>query len=137
MNVNTPTLHIPNTLYLSIVKISSLRTEIKKFLLFHSINHRCIDMNSEHPDFVIMTIIQEELDAVKEVFREKEKREFEEKTDPDHPVTSVFWEMEIDGQKIFLVKPVDKGNNPASTLTTKILDYWDPSTSFLLELVEQ
>ena len=83
-------------------------------------------MKGERPDFVVLTVIDEELEAVKKVFEERSGKEFKKSTDSNHPVSAAFWELEIGGQKVFLVKPADKGNETAASLTRGILDYWNP-----------
>ena len=89
-------------------------------------------MVKEHPDFVVLTIIKDEHKTVKEVFEKETGEKFEQRIDPNHPVSRAFLELKISGQTLFLIRPTDKGNDAATSLTRAIIDYWNPKYLLLV-----
>ena len=89
-------------------------------------------MVGEHPDFVILTIIEDEHKAVKEVFEKRTGKKFEQRADPNHPVLAASLELKIGGEMLFLVRPTNKGNSAAASLTRAIVDHWNPKYLLLV-----
>jgi len=83
-------------------------------------------MKSSKFDVVVLTVLDEEKDAVISVFKEK-GTELEERVDIDNPVTAVWFEGSVGNKQVALVKILDKRNEAASAFVTRVIDHWNPS----------
>ena len=83
-------------------------------------------MKSSKFDVVILTVLDEEMEAVRNVFQEK-GIELKERVDVNNPVTSVWFEGSVGNKQVALVKILDKRNEAASAFVTRVIEHWKPS----------